>query len=106
QENQVEQDLRENRGQRAIQLQDQETNLRKQIADSTKELVLAQVTDTKLKPIVEIVLRFQEQKKAIEDLIQKYPELESVGTQALNALEKATQASVDAAKNHQDAVAN
>jgi hypothetical protein len=106
QENQVEQELRENRGQRAIQLQDQETNLRKQIADSTKELVLAQVTDTKLKPIVEIILKFEDQKKAIEDLIQKYPELESVGTQALNALEKATQASVDAAKTNQSAVAN
>ena len=106
QELKEQQEIEENRGQRAIQLQDQETNLRKQIADSTKELVLVQTTDPKLKPIVEIILKYDEQKKAINDLIQKYPELESVGTQALDALAKATQASIDAAKANQSAIAN
>ena len=87
-----------------MQLQTEEIGIRSKIRDLEKELVLSQVKDTKLKPIVEIILRYEDQKRAIQGVIEKYPELEAVGTQALAALVKATQAAVDAANENQGAV--
>jgi hypothetical protein len=104
QENRNLQEIEDARGKRAIQVQEQEVTLRKQIKDLNTEAAIAGITDETKRQIAEVNAKYQEQRDAINDLIQLYPELEDTALKALDAINKANKTAVDNINTNKNAL--
>jgi hypothetical protein len=101
---QVERELAEAAAQRDQTVTENKLQLLEQVKDLEREIAVAGETDEKKRRILEVNLAYERQRETIEALIQKFPELEAVGTQAFGKLAEANQATLRTIEQNSNAL--
>lgn len=99
QEIQTEQELEAARGARAVEVQNHEISLRRQALELQRQMDLAAASSPQQRQLLEINQQYERMREALEELVQKYPELAQAAETTLANINTANQQALANASN-------